>query len=140
MIKIFVDGIPAPQGSKSVFIRGGRVVVAESSKKVKPWREAVRLTCIKEANLDGYLKRFLDKEIGFTISIHFYLPLPKIVPKGYPRHVRYPDLDKLIRSTLDGITQSGCIWEDDKQVVKIEAEKSYCVPGGQTGAEIEIEA
>jgi len=143
-MKFFVEGVPAPQGSKNAFIVrrafGDFVVVAEASKKVKPWREAVALACVEEMNRAGYMKKFLDREISFIISVRFYLPIPKRVPTGYPHHLKYPDLDKLIRSTLDGITQSGCIWEDDKQVVKIEAEKSYCVPGGQTGAEIEIEA
>lgn len=38
MIKFFVAGVPAPQGSK-VLMRGRMI---ESSKKLKPWREAVR--------------------------------------------------------------------------------------------------
>jgi len=138
MIKIFVEGIPAPQGSKNVFIRGGRAVVTEASKKVKPWREAVALACIEEMNRAGYMKKFLDREISFIISVRFYLPIPKRVPTGYPHHLKYPDLDKLVRCVFDGITQSGCVWNDDRQVVKIKASKEYAPVGGQTGAEIEI--
>jgi Holliday junction resolvase RusA-like endonuclease len=138
MIKFFVEGIPAPQGSKNVFIRGGRAVVTEASKKVKPWREAVALACIEEMNRAGYMKKFLDREISFIISVRFYLPIPKRVPTGYPHHLKYPDLDKLVRCVFDGITQSGCVWNDDRQVVKIKASKEYAPVGGQTGAEIEI--
>jgi len=137
-MKFFVEGVPAPQGSKSVFIRGGRVVVTEASKKVKPWREAVALACIEEMNRAGYMKKFLDREISFIISVRFYLPIPKRVPTGYPHHLKYPDLDKLVRCVFDGITQSGCVWNDDRQVVKIKASKEYAPVGGQTGAEIEI--
>lgn len=41
MTTFHVAGIPAPQGGKSGYIRGGHVVLVESSKKVKPWRAAV---------------------------------------------------------------------------------------------------
>jgi len=130
-MKFFIEGVPAPQGSKNVFIRGGRAIVTEASKKVKPWREAVALACVEQR----YLR---DKPV--SVRIRFFLPLPKKVPTGYPHHVKYPDLDKLIRCVFDGITQSGCVWNDDRQVVKIEAEKRYAEVGAYTGAEIEIEA
>ena len=45
-----------------------------------------------------------------------------------------PDLDKLIRAVLDGLT--GVAYEDDGQVVQIEAQKLY---GASVGAEIRLE-
>ena len=41
MTTFHVAGFPAPQGSKNAYRRGNKVVLVESSKKVKPWRAAV---------------------------------------------------------------------------------------------------
>lgn len=42
MITITVIGTPAPQGSKKfVGVKNGRGILVESSKAVKPWRQAV---------------------------------------------------------------------------------------------------
>jgi Holliday junction resolvase RusA-like endonuclease len=56
-----------------------------------------------------------------------------------------PDLDKLLRSTLDGIGQGhdtgkvgdGLIWGDDSQVVEIAARKFYA-DDREPGADIRI--
>ena len=39
-----------------------------------------------------------------------------------------PDLDKLVRALLDGLTMGGA-WSDDSQVVQLTASKIYGVPG-----------
>ncbi len=42
-LTITVYGTPGPQGSKRFMgVKGGKGVLVESSKKVKPWREAVK--------------------------------------------------------------------------------------------------
>lgn len=41
MIKFFVEGIPAPQGSKKAFKRGKKIVLVEMSEKLPVWRDAV---------------------------------------------------------------------------------------------------
>ncbi|WP_312778521.1 hypothetical protein [Corynebacterium variabile] len=41
MTTFHVPGVPAPQGSKNAYRRGNKVLLVESSKKVKPWRAAV---------------------------------------------------------------------------------------------------
>jgi Holliday junction resolvase RusA-like endonuclease len=46
-----------------------------------------------------------------------------------------PDLDKLIRSTCDGITR-GKLWVDDARVVRIEAEKQHAATPQETGVHI----
>jgi Holliday junction resolvase RusA-like endonuclease len=48
-----------------------------------------------------------------------------------------PDLDKLIRAILDGIT--GILIEDDSQVVNITATKQYAQANEQHGVLIELE-
>lgn len=118
MISYWIDGEPAPQGSKTGFIKNGRVVMVESSKKVKPWREAVAATTTRQ----------LENLYGFPIAepceiaLVFHLPKPKTVTRIWPS-VK-PDLDKLIRSTFDGLTTGG-LYTDDALVIAVSASKQY---------------
>lgn len=121
MIVIRVYGMPAPQGSKRFVGRSksGRGIVVESSRKVAPWREAVKHAALAvlqgAAPLDGPLVAWM----------HFTLPKPQSAPKRrrtYPD--RTPDLSKLIRSTEDALTDAG-LWADDARVVRVLASKQY---------------
>jgi hypothetical protein len=47
MIKFFIKGEPAPQGSKTAKCINGRAIMWESSPKVKVWRQAVHLQTIQ---------------------------------------------------------------------------------------------
>lgn len=126
----FVEGTPAPQGSKSGFIRGGRVVLVESSKKVKPWREAVGAKARESVGelLDGPL----------VLEVEFVMPRPKALgDKEAPPMVQRPDTDKLLRSTCDGLT--GTAYADDSQVVTIHAHKRRAKPGESPGACIALD-
>lgn len=129
MVNKFVPGIPAPQGSKKyVGHRNGRPVLIESSKKVQPWRTAV-------AGVFSYTNQQpIDAPVSVTIE--FVMPRPKSLPKKIIHHIRKPDLDKLIRSTLDAL--SGTAYVDDNRVNKITATKRYQQPGEQTGAHITV--
>lgn len=121
-----VAGMPAPQGSKR---HVGHGILIESSKKVAPWRDSV-ITAIHAAH-DGPWPMFAKHEAVF-VQLHFTLPAPKSVRKtvaNFPSKI--PDLDKLIRSTLDGVTVAG-LWVDDGQAVSVFASKSY--PVGVKGA------
>ena len=131
-------GTPAPQGSKRGFARNGRVQMVESSKKVGPWREAVVAEC-QRAGLAGAM---LADPVA--VAVAFYLPRPKghhgtgrnastVKPTAPTRPGGKPDLDKLVRSTLDALAQAG-VFADDALVVTVNAEKRWCdeaspVPG-----------
>lgn len=125
-----VSGVPAPQGSKTGYIRGGRVVLVESSKKVKPWRAAVAQAAtqawLRTEPIDGPVE----------VAVEFILPRPKSVPKRVVHMIRKPDLDKLIRSTLDAL--SGVAYVDDNRVRAITAVKRYQSPGETPGALITV--
>ncbi|OFT88995.1 RusA family crossover junction endodeoxyribonuclease [Corynebacterium sp. HMSC28B08] len=128
-MKMFIPGVPAPQGSKKGFIRGGRVVLVESSKKVKPWRETVaqvtRLHCTQP--IQG----------AVSLNVVFVLPRTKAMgSKPAPLMTQRPDIDKLLRSTADGL--SGAAYLDDAQVVRIIGTKRRAAPGEKTGAHITI--
>jgi crossover junction endodeoxyribonuclease RusA len=132
---ITVRGTPAPQGSKR-HVGGGRMV--EMSKAVGPWREAVRAETQRATNGD----KPIDGPV--LVIIRFYLARPRghyrtgrnahLVKDTAPKFpVGRPDIDKLARAVLDGITMGGA-WVDDAQVVHMDTVKLY----GQPGCIIEI--
>lgn len=130
MTTFHVAGVPAPQGSKNAYRRGGRVVLVESSKKVKPWRAAVA-----QAATIAYLHAEpIDGPV--TVEVEFILPRPKSLPKRITDMVRKPDLDKLVRSTLDAL--SGIAYIDDNRVTRIVATKTYAASPEDAGAHITI--
>ena len=114
MYSFWIDGEPAPQGSKNGFVKNGRVVMVESSKKVKPWREAVARTTQAQA--------LEPLTTPVEIALVFYLPRPKTVNRKWP--AVKPDLDKLVRSTFDGLTTGG-LYTDDALVIALSASKQY---------------
>jgi crossover junction endodeoxyribonuclease RusA len=106
--------------------------MVESSKKVKPWR----------ADVVQVAKEAIALTPGFTpytgpvaVVASFFLPRPLkhygtgrndgIIKPGAPVYIQAkPDIDKLIRSTFDGLTTAG-VWGDDNQVARITATKRY---------------
>jgi Holliday junction resolvase RusA-like endonuclease len=118
MISFFIEGEPAPQGSKTGFVKNGRVVMIESSTKVKPWRAAVTQKTAQHMSWETLNP--LDSPV--EIALVFYLPKPKSVKRKWPS-VK-PDLDKLIRSTFDGLTTGG-LYTDDALVIAVSASKQY---------------
>lgn len=114
MLEIRVFGNPAPQGSKRFMgIKGGKGIMIESSKAVKPWREAV-----KHAALDAMQSRSGAICGALVVEMVFTVVKPASAPKKrvtYPD--RKPDLSKLIRSTEDALSDAG-VWEDDARVIE----------------------
>lgn len=135
MIRLKVYATPGPQGSKSPKGRDklGRVILVESSKKVRPWREAVKhaaLDAIAAASLGGEPWTPMDGPL--VLRVTFTLPAPKSLPKKRPSYpTKTPDLSKLVRSTEDALTDSG-LWADDARVVITISMKTY--PAGIMGA------
>ncbi|MFM8155421.1 MAG: RusA family crossover junction endodeoxyribonuclease [Actinomycetes bacterium] len=130
-----VLGLPAPQGSKR-HVGGGRMV--ESSRKVGPWREAI----VSQALRDGVAGRLLDGPLSF--SAVFRMPRPNshfgargLKPSAPAHPTGTPDVDKLARSTLDGLSQAG-VWVDDARVVILHVSKRFVLPDEATGALLHI--
>lgn len=113
-----VYGEPAPQGSKRVI--NGRLV--EASKKVKPWRAAVKAAyqMAVQETADGSV---FDGPV-FVEAI-YYLDRPaSVTKKKRPFPAVPPDLDKLDRGLFDALTEAG-VWKDDALVVKSHTRKLY---------------
>lgn len=127
-LTIAVYGLAAPQGSKSFKGHGtsrktGKRIplFAESSKKVKPWREAV------EDAITTALSRGDATPIHGPVYAEITFTMPKPVNAAKRRRTYpavHPDVDKLERSTYDAITKSGA-WENDSRVIENHNRKVY---------------
>jgi crossover junction endodeoxyribonuclease RusA len=104
------------------FIRPG-VMIHSRAADLAVWRADIA----RHAELSGH-KPVVG---GIAIELDFIFIPPKSVKREAP-WVK-PDLDKLIRAVLDGL--SGVAYEDDCQVVTITAHKHY---GENTGVWIGI--
>ena len=124
---------PAPQGSKR-HVGGGRMI--ESSAKVKPWREAVRLEALSTGLAISAEPIYLHLLFRFRRPKGHYSAKGELKASAPPTVVTRPDLDKLCRSTLDGLT--GVLFADDSQVAFLVASKEYTLPGELEGCQIEI--
>ena len=119
---IKVDQEAKPQGSKSAFTTPqGRIVLVESSKNLKRDRAIASKKIAKTAQQMNWM--ISDKAI--QIELLFLMSRPKTVKRIH--HTVKPDTDKLIRYTLDAITDSQAVWKDDSQVTGIVAFKQYGV-------------
>jgi len=116
-LKFVVLGVPVPQGSKVAYVVGKRAVVVDSNKdQLRPWRAAVQHA--GEIALAG--------RIGITdaacVHLEFHMPRPKTVTRLRPS--TKPDIDKLTRACLDGMTDGG-VFQDDALVVSLHVEEWY---------------
>lgn len=112
----FVKGRPVPQGSMK-FIRPG-VMIHSRSQDLALWRADIA----RNAELFGF------KPIANAVKVEldFIMLKPKSAKRAFP--AVKPDLDKLIRAVLDGLT--GVAYEDDSQVILIQATKTYGINQG----------
>jgi Holliday junction resolvase RusA-like endonuclease len=117
-MRIFVSGLPVPQGSKSVSRTG---VMYEANKKLKPWRSQV------EAAASSAMGKTELFDGPVTLAIAFAMSRPKSSKRLFPS-VK-PDLDKLVRAIGDALT--GVVYKDDALVIRIDPIQFYVhdVPG-----------
>ena len=106
-------GTPIPQGSKKAFVRGGRVSLVEANPGLKGWRSAVSLGC-KQAMLAAEVAPAQGGPM--VVELVFVFERPKSVKRDW-MSVK-PDVDKLCRAVLDGVSDSG-FWLGDQQVVEL---------------------
>lgn len=129
---------PAPQGSKKYVgtrrtAAGNNIpMIVESSPKLPAWRKAVSEAVIQGMRASGDDGKF---DGAVKVEAVFYLTRKPTVKRALPTVP--PDVDKLTRSLLDGITAKGDgVWRDDSQVVRLEVSKVYAV--GQSGVAVTI--
>lgn len=117
-MRFFVPGKAETKGSARGFVVKGkrgkmRAAITNDNPKAKSWQRAISIVAASSA------------ERVFTgpcrVTLRFQMARPKRTKRTYPS-VR-PDLDKLIRCALDGMT--GVVFGDDSQVVEVTAKKAY---------------
>ena len=111
----FVNGKPVPQGSLK-FINGHAIHVR--AQDLALWRADIARIARSVINQPA--------EEGVEIYLTFNVKKPKTVNRNEP-YIR-PDIDKLARAVLDGLT--GVAYRDDEQVVKLTAIKQYAETEG----------
>ena len=138
MIHFFVAGDPIPQGStRSFYIKKiDRVVTTHTNRNTEQWRHRIA-TEAQKANESRERGFFIDdRKYGYDILLHFHFSKPQSMSKKHWIHTKRPDLDKLVRAALDGIT--GVLIPDDAQVTSITASKDYCQNGTVPGLHISV--
>ena len=115
--------------------------MVESSKNVKPWRQDVKYAALA-AKPSGW-----NTSQPMALSVVFLFQRPKShyaktglrsTAPAYCTSALLGDIDKLLRSTNDALT--GILFDDDRQVVSVNAQKRYCVGAEQSGALITLTA
>lgn len=124
-IEFTVYGDPVPQGSKRVF-RGNVVEMAHA--RLRSYRQDLNVTA----------RQAMGDAATFTgpvvVAVTFSLARPKShygtgrnagihKPKAPPYPAKTPDIDKLGRAVLDGLT--GAVFNDDAQVVSLTLTKVW---------------
>ena len=142
-ITIRVVGIPAPQGSKTLTRYGAMI---EASKKVKPWRndvEKAALECYDSGAINFPVKVEIEFMFPRPISHYRTGQFAHLLKDSAPKHCISRingDIDKVARSTLDGLSVSagGSVLEDDSLVVELNTRKRYVNKDELPGAYIAI--
>lgn len=148
-----VSGEAQTKGSAKAFVVFGEVLAAASrykqtGKKISPrayitndnpnakhWQETVMDAAI-EARRGGPLLAGELMAGPVVVDLVFYLTRPQKIRTSIVSHTTRPDVDKLARCVLDGLT--GVIYSDDGQVVAVRLAKQYAPIEGRPGVTITI--
>ena len=133
----FIQGEPKAQPRVKATIRGRHAGVY-TPKTADAWK----------ATIKDSLKKYhgLNYEFAVSLRVVFHMPRPKShfrVIKGETSekvkeqfltlaHTKKPDLDNLVKSVKDAMTDCG-VWKDDSQVTRLWTEKGYAPSSRFTG-------
>lgn len=131
--KLFIIGIPVPQGRPRFAVVGGFPRVYDPPKSRK-WKEDIRLQAISVKNREKW--QTIEREIPVYMDITFYMPKPKSCPKSRIFPTVKPDLDNVEKAIKDAL--NGVLYVDDAQVCEVHKKKVYCQNGQEPGVMIEL--
>lgn len=124
---ITVWGKPVQQGSKDFVGRtksGRGIMVEQNKERLDSWRGEIIKAC-REYQRDN--PTFTRLEGAIVARLIFCFDRPKSVSRRKrPFMSVAPDLDKLIRACLDGLTAGGAIADDALVVEFTRVAKVYC--------------
>lgn len=136
MIRVVAFGTPAPKGSPQVVTHGkggvplkSPLVVADSP-ALKRWHRAVSGAALVECM---GRPRPLLADRALLVGAEFRLARPaSVTERKRPMPSVKPDLDKLVRASLDPL--QGLVFDEDSRIVVTVAHKRYALPGEAPGA------
>jgi crossover junction endodeoxyribonuclease RusA len=133
-----VFGEAEPQGSARAFTPKGwtRSIITSDNPALKSWRQLVREAAHQALGALPDAERTLLQD-GVRLSIAFYLPRPKSLPKRATAHTKKPDVDKLARACCDAL--SATVFRDDSQVCELVTAKYYAAGGEPPHVDIRVE-
>ena len=139
-----VPGRPAPKGSTHAFAvkAGGKytgqtITRPNNSETLYAWQ--ARVTSAAQAV--GMTPGRKGAGVRIEVLFKFQRPASHLDKHGSPRKsapyiVGRPDLDKLARALLDGLT--GVAYEDDAEVIELIAKKTWALGGQAEGASVMV--
>lgn len=135
-VSFFCPGQPVSQGSKRVGRQGQ--IYESSSKKLKVWRETIGVYArsvmqqLRQGPYEGPVELYLEFRFARPDS---HMNLSRALRSTAPeKHIFKPDLDKLVRAVLDSLT--GIVYEDDRQVVHLFADKAWVTEKELEGVQV----
>jgi len=126
---LIIHGKPAPQPRVRAYRRGEHAGVYTPS-TADAWKGQIILAA------SFYRGQFATGAL--RLEVEFYLPRPQAHKHDDYVAVR-PDLDNLLKSTMDALTNAG-VWHDDAQVAAVVMSKRYESANQSIGAVIRLEA
>ncbi len=137
-ISFFVSGDPIPKGSmKSYYVKSmKRIVTTNANPNTSTWQQRIAYEAQRANESRRVVFYSCDSNCGYEVETEFRFARPKSLPKKHRLNTKRPDLDKLIRTVLDGLASQ--IIYDDSQVVSVKASKRYVVEGETPGVQITV--
>jgi len=132
-----VPGMVAPKGSTKAFPirrRNGQMGVTVTAANPHAKRDQGRIAWAAQLAMQQQAcQPFIT---GVVVRLDFVLQRPRTA-KNRPHPIVKPDLDKLVRLVLDGLT--GVAFLDDAQVCRVEAQKRYIAISYDPYVRVEVE-
>lgn len=124
-----VEGQPIPQPRPRVSTWGGRGrAYTPKDHPVHGFRQAVAIRAALAAKAARWTQA--TGPVSVVMTCWFVRPKSHLTAAGTPRPgaPEWPcrvDVDNLAKAVLDAVTDSGVVWEDDDQVVRLLVVKEY---------------
>lgn len=120
MISFTVPGNPVAQPRVKARKSGNFIQIYTPDKKVKPYKEAIRLVATQA------MAGRKPMEGPLAVAIFFYIDRPKSHTKKQREcewHAQKPDLDNLAKAVLDALKE--VTWSDDSQIAELRLRKQW---------------
>jgi Holliday junction resolvase RusA-like endonuclease len=120
VITFTVPGNPVAQPRVAAAKRGKFIHIYTPEKKIKPYKDAIKLIATQAMAGNPPLEGPID------VCIHFYLDRPKSHSKKQREcdwHAQKPDIDNLTKAVFDALNE--ICFQDDSQICQLRVRKEW---------------